>query len=130
MLAGVHENRFKTFIAHDGLFDLKSWFGTTEELWFATWDIGAYWDPANAHAYKHFNPSEYANKWHTPILIIQGGIDYRVPVEQGLQAFQLAQLKGIKSKLLYFPEENHWVLHPQNAIAWQREFFNWLKETL
>ncbi|MBV8254821.1 MAG: S9 family peptidase [Chitinophaga sp.] len=130
MLAGVHENRFKTFIAHDGLFDLKSWYGTTEELWFANWDIGAYWDKANADTYKHFNPSEYANKWNTPILIIQGGIDFRVPIEQGLQAFQLAQLKGIKSKLLYFPEENHWVLKPQNAIVWQREFFNWLKETL
>ncbi|MBC9911117.1 S9 family peptidase [Chitinophaga varians] len=130
MLAGVHENRFKTFIAHDGLFDLKSWYGTTEELWFANWDIGAYWDPANAKAYKDFNPSEHANKWNTPILIIQGGIDFRVPIEQGLQAFQLAQLKGIKSKLLYFPEENHWVLKPQNAIVWQREFFNWLKETL
>ncbi|NSL89257.1 S9 family peptidase [Chitinophaga sp. Mgbs1] len=130
MLAGVHENRFKTFIAHDGLFDLKSWYGTTEELWFANWDIGAYWDPANAKSYSQFNPSEHANKWNTPILIIQGGIDFRVPIEQGLQAFQLAQLKGIKSKLLYFPEENHWVLKPQNAIVWQREFFSWLKETL
>ncbi|HVI46330.1 MAG TPA: S9 family peptidase [Chitinophaga sp.] len=130
MLAGVHENRFKTFIAHDGLFDLKSWYGTTEELWFANWDLGAYWDAANDNTYKNFNPSEHANKWNTPILIIQGGIDFRVPIEQGLQAFQLAQLKGIKSKLLYFPEENHWVLKPQNAIAWQREFFSWLKETL
>ncbi|MET6999373.1 S9 family peptidase [Chitinophaga defluvii] len=130
MLAGVHENRFKTFIAHDGLFDLKSWYGTTEELWFANWDIGAYWDPANANAYKQFNPSELVAKWNTPILIIQGGIDFRVGIEQGLQAFQLAQLKGIKSKLLYFPEENHWVLKAQNAQVWQREFFNWLKETL
>ena len=130
MLAGVHNNRFKTFIAHDGLFDLKSWYGTTEEMWFANWDIGAYFDPANEKAYKEFNPSEYANKWNTPILIIQGGIDFRVPIEQGLQAFQLAQLKGIKSKLLYFPEENHWVLKAQNALVWQREFFKWLTETL
>lgn len=130
MLAGLHENRFKTFIAHDGLFDLKSWYGTTEELWFANWDIGAYWDPANANAYKQFNPSELVATWNTPILIIQGGIDFRVGIEQGLQAFQLAQLKGIKSKLLYFPEENHWVLKAQNAQVWQREFFNWLKETL
>jgi len=130
MLAGVHENRFKTFIAHDGLFDLKSWYGTTEELWFANWDIGAYWDPANANAYKQFNPSELVTKWNTPILIIQGGIDFRVGIEQGLQAFQVAQLKGIKSKLLYFPEENHWVLKAQNAQVWQREFFSWLKETL
>lgn len=130
MLAGVHNNRFKTFIAHDGLFDLKSWYGTTEELWFANWDIGAYWDAANAKIYQEFNPSTYAAKWNTPILIIQGGIDFRVPIEQGLQAFQLAQLKGIKSKLLYFPDENHWVLKAQNALVWQREFFKWLKETL
>jgi len=130
MLAGVHNNRFKTFIAHDGLFDLKSWYGTTEELWFANWDIGAWWDAANAASHNEFNPSSYANKWNTPILIIQGGKDFRVGIEQGLQAFQLAQLKGIKSKLLYFPEENHWVLKAQNALVWQREFFKWLNETL
>jgi dipeptidyl aminopeptidase/acylaminoacyl peptidase len=130
MLAGVHNNRFKTFIAHDGLFDLKSWYGTTEELWFANWDIGAYWESANQKIYKDFNPSEYVNKWNTPIMIVQGGIDFRVGIEQGLQAFQVAQLKGIKSKLLYFPEENHWVLKAQNALVWQREFFKWLSETL
>lgn len=130
MLAGIHNNRFKTFISHDGLFDLKSWYGTTEEMWFANYEIGAYWDAANAKSYKEFNPSELANKWNTPILIIQGGNDFRVGIEQGLQAFQLAQLKGIKSKLLYFPEENHWVLKAQNALVWQREFFKWLTETL
>jgi len=130
MLAGVHNNRFKTFIAHDGLFDLKSWYGTTEELWFANWDIGAWWEAANNNSYQEFNPSNFANNWHTPILIIQGGKDFRVGIEQGLQAFQLAQLKGIKSKLLYFPEENHWVLSAQNALVWQREFFKWLEETL
>lgn len=130
MLAGVHEKRFKTFIAHDGLFDLRSWYGTTEELWFANWDIGAYWDEANAKSHAQFNPSNYVNKWNTPIMIVQGGIDFRVGIEQGLQAFQAAQLKGIKSKLVYFPEENHWVLGAQNAITWQREFFSWLKETL
>ncbi|ATL46453.1 S9 family peptidase [Chitinophaga caeni] len=130
MLAGVHENRFKTFIAHDGLFDLRSWYGTTEELWFANYDIGAYWDKANAKIYEQFNPSQFVDKWNTPILIIQGGIDFRVGIEQGLQAFQAAQLHGIKSKLLYFPTENHWVLSPQNAIVWQREFFDWLKNTL
>ncbi|MBA3830023.1 MAG: S9 family peptidase [Taibaiella sp.] len=131
MLAGMHNNRFKTFIAHDGLFDLKSWFGTTEELWFPYWDIkGPYWQKPEPKAYEQFNPSNFVSKWNTPIMIIQGGIDYRVPVEQGLEAFQAAQLKGIKSKLLYLPNENHWVLHPQNAIAWQREFFGWLRETL
>jgi dipeptidyl aminopeptidase/acylaminoacyl peptidase len=131
MLAGMHGNRFKTFIAHDGLFDLKSWYGTTEELWFPNWDInGAYWKKPTPISYEKYNPSNFVNKWNAPILIIQGGMDYRVPVEQGLEAFQAAQLHGIKSKLLYFPNENHWVLHPQNGIAWQREFFSWLDETL
>lgn len=131
MLAGIHNHRFKTFIAHDGLFDMKSWYGTTEELWFANWDIGGpYWAKPQPKAYTDFNPSNFVDKWETPILIIQGGIDFRVPIEQGLEAFQAAQLRGIKSKLLYFPDENHWVLQAQNGILWQREFFNWLKETL
>lgn len=131
MLAGMHNNRFKTFIAHDGLFDLKSWYGTTEELWFANWDIGGpYWEKPTPKSYEKFNPSNFVDKWNTPIMIIQGGIDYRVPIEQGLEAFQAAQLKGIKSKLLYLPNENHWVLHPQNALVWQREFYKWLDETL
>nr|MBC7614247.1 S9 family peptidase [Pseudopedobacter sp.] len=131
MLAGIHENRFKTFIAHEGLFDLRSWYGTTEELFFANKDIGGnYWTANSPKSYKNFNPVEFVKNWNTPIMIVQGGIDYRVPVEQGLEAFQAAQLKGIKSKLLYFPEENHWVLNGQNALVWQREFFDWLKETL
>ncbi|RYE23415.1 MAG: S9 family peptidase [Sphingobacteriales bacterium] len=131
MLAGMHNNRFKTFIAHDGLFDLKSWYGTTEELWFANWDIGGnYWQKDAPQSYAKFNPSNFVDKWTAPIMIVQGGIDYRVPVEQGLEAFQAAQLRGIKSKLLYLPNENHWVLHAQNGIAWQREFFKWLDETL
>jgi dipeptidyl aminopeptidase/acylaminoacyl peptidase len=131
MLAGVHNNRFKTFIAHDGLFDLKSWYGTTEELWFANWDIGgAYWKAPPPTSYEKFNPSNFVNKWNAPIMIIQGGTDYRVPIEQGLEAFQAAKLHGLKAKLLYLPNENHWVLHPQNGIAWQREFYKWLDETL
>ena len=131
MLAGMHNNRFKSFIAHDGLFDLKSWYGTTEELWFANWDIGgSYWKSPTPISYDRFNPSNFVNKWNTPIMIIQGGIDFRVPVEQGLEAFQAARLHNVKAKLLYLPNENHWVLHPQNGIAWQREFFKWLDETL
>lgn len=131
MLAGIHQNRFKTFIAHCGLFDMRSWYGTTEEMWFANWDLGGnYWDKPVPKAYSQFNPSDYVANWNTPIMIIQGGLDFRVPTEQGLQAFKAAQLKGIKSKLLYFPNENHWVLHAQNGLVWQREFFNWLKETL
>jgi dipeptidyl aminopeptidase/acylaminoacyl peptidase len=134
MLEAFHNGRFKSFISHDGVFDLKSMSGTTEELWFTNWDIGGnYWDKKNKVAQKafdKFSPSNFIDKWNTPILIVQGGKDYRVPVEQGLQAFQAAQLKGIKSRLLYFPDENHWVLTPQNAIVWQHEFFKWLEETL
>lgn len=131
MLAGMHEGRFKSFIAHDGLFDLKSWYGTTEELWFANWDIGGpYWSEKLPAAYAKYDPSKYVHKWDTPIMIVQGGLDFRVGIEQGLEAFQAAQLRGIKSKLLYYPNENHWVLHPQNGIAWHREFFGWLEETV
>lgn len=131
MLAGIHENRFKTFIAHDGLFDMKSWYGTTEELWFANWDLGGnYWQKPQPKAFTEFNPSNFVDKWNTPIMVVQGGIDFRVPYEQGQEAFQAAKLKGLKTKFLYFPNENHWVLHAHNALVWQREFFDWLKETL
>ncbi|HLG40560.1 MAG TPA: S9 family peptidase, partial [Chitinophagaceae bacterium] len=134
MLAGIHNNRFRTFIAHDGIFDTRSMYGTTEEMWFVNWDYGGpYWDKTNAKAqkaYNQFNPVNYVDKWNRPILIVQGGKDYRVPIEQGLQAFQAAQLRGIKSKLLYFPDENHWVLTAQNALIWQREFYKWLEETM
>ncbi len=133
-LAGIHQGRFKTFIAHDGIFDWRSMYGTTEELFFVNWDLGgAYWDKNNAVAqksYHDFNPAEKVQNWDTPIMIIQGGIDYRVPVGQGLAAFQAAQLKGIKSKLLYFPKENHWVLNNENSLIWEKEFYKWLKETL
>lgn len=131
MLAGIHNNRFKSFIAHDGLFDLKSWYGTTEELWFANFDIGGpYWQSPQPESYKKFDPSLYVANWNTPIMIIQGGLDFRVGIEQGLEAFQAAQLRGVKSKLLYFPNENHWILHAHNGVAWHREFFKWLDETL
>lgn len=133
-LAGNHNKRFKSLIAHDGVFNLESMYGTTEELFFTTWDFGgAYWDKKNDKAQKtfaDFNPIHYVDKWDTPILIIQGGIDFRVPIGQSQEAFQAAQLRGIKSRFLYFPDENHWVLKPQNALVWQREFFKWLKETL
>ncbi len=133
-LAGIHNNRFKTFIAHDGVFDLRSMYGTTEELWFVNWDGGGnYWDKKNLIAqntYAKFSPSNFVDKWNTPILIYQGGKDYRVPIEQGLQAFSAAQVKGIKSRLVYLPDENHWVLQAQNALVWQREFYKWLEETL
>ena len=133
-LAGIHNNRFKTFISHDGVFNTQSMFGTTEEVFFNNWDFGGpYWDKNNADAqkaYNQFNPMNFVDKWNTPILIIQGGKDYRVCIGQAQEAFQAAQLRGIKSRFLYFPEENHWVLKPQNGMVWQREFYKWLKETL
>ena len=133
-LAGIHQKRFKSFIAHCGVFNLQSMYGTTEELFFNNHEIGGpYWEKENAIAqksYKEFNPIEKITEWDTPILIIHGGKDYRVPEEQGFQAFTAAQLRGIKSEFLYFPDENHWVLQPQNGLLWQRTFFKWLKETL
>jgi len=132
-LEGQHEGRFKTFISHDGVFDFKSMYGTTDEIFFENWEKGGpYWDKNNAVAKRSFDqsPSNFVDKWNTPIMIIQGGRDYRVPIEQGQQAFQAAQLKGIKSRFLYIPDENHWVLSAQNALVWQREFYKWLDETL
>ncbi len=133
-LAGIHEKRFKSFIAHDGIFDWRSMYGTTEEIFFVNQDLGgAYWEKDNVAAqksYNQFNPVNFVKNWDTPIMIIQGEKDYRVPTEQGLGAFQAAQLLGIKSKLLYFPNENHWILKDQDALVWQREFYKWLSETL
>ena len=133
-LASRHEGRFKSFISHDGIFNWRSMYGTTEELFFVNWDLGgAYWDKENAAAqrsYTKFNPINFVDKWDSPILIIQGGKDFRVPIGQGLEAFQAAQLQGIKSRLLFFPEENHWVLSAQNSLVWQREFYKWLEETV
>jgi dipeptidyl aminopeptidase/acylaminoacyl peptidase len=132
-LEGLHNGRFKTFIAHDGVFDFRSMYGTTDEMFFENWEKGgAYWEKNNAVAQRSFaqSPSNMVDKWNTPIFIIQGGKDYRVPIEQGQGAFQAAQLKGIKSKFLYLPDENHWVLSAQNALVWQREFYKWLDETL
>ncbi len=132
-LEGQHEGRFKTFISHDGVFDFRSMYGTTDEMFFENWEKGgSYWDKNNAVAQRSFSqsPSNFIDKWNTPIMIIQGGRDYRVPIEQGQQAFQAAQLKGIKSRFLYIPDENHWVLSAQNALVWQREFYKWLDETL
>ncbi len=130
-LAGIHDGRFNTFIAHDGIFNTRSMYGTTEELFFVNYDMGgAYWERDNSIAMKgfgDFNPIEMVDQWTAPMLIIQK--DYRVPIGQSLEACQAAQLRGIKSKLLFFPEENHWVLQ-RKMLVWQREFFSWLEETL
>lgn len=130
-LAGIHEGRFSSFISHAGLFNMTSWYGTTEELFFANWDVGGpYWDKKNDKSYVDYSPHTLVNKWDTPILIFHGGRDYRVPKSQGFEAYQAAQLKGLKSRLVYFPEENHWILSPHNAMIWQNEFYKWLNETL
>lgn len=131
MLAGIHENRFKSFISHCGLFNLESWYGSTEELFFANYDIGGnYWQPTPPKSYELFSPHKFADNWNTPMMVIHGGKDFRVPYTQGLEAYQVARLKGLKSRLLFFPEEGHWVLQPQNGVLWHSEFFKWLDETL
>jgi dipeptidyl aminopeptidase/acylaminoacyl peptidase len=131
LLAGKHEGRFKTFIAHCGLFDITSWYPSTEEMFFAKHDMGgAPWDANLVKAYTDFNPQQFAKNWDTPLLVIHGGRDFRVPEGQGMEAFGTAQLRGIPSRFLYFPNEGHWILKPQNAILWQRVFFDWLGRTL
>ena len=130
-LAGVHENRFKCFISHCGLFNLESWYGTTEELFFANSDIGGeYYNVKLSQEYLDNSPHRKVENWNTPMLIFHGEQDFRVPLNQGLEAFQALQLKGIESKLILFPDENHFVLQPQNAIIWHREFYAWLDKHL
>lgn len=130
-LAGKHQKRFKAFIAHAGLFDLQSWYPTTEELFFAKHDIGGpYYDGNQSRTYKEFSPSAFVQNWDTPILVIHGQRDFRVPVEQGMEAFGVAQLRGIPSRFLYFPDEGHWIMRPQNSVLWNRVFFDWLARYL
>jgi len=130
-LAGIHEGRFKTFISHCGLYNLESWYASTEELFFANWDIGGpYWEQPTPKSYNLFSPHKLVQNWDTPILVIHNELDFRVPLNQGLEAFTAAQLKGIPSKLLYYPDEGHWVLKPQNGVMWHREFYGWLEEWL
>lgn len=129
-LAGHHEGRFKAFISHCGVYNFESMYAETEETWFPNYDYGgAYWKNPKPVSYK-YSPHLYVGKWDTPILIITGENDLRIPYTESLQAFNAAQLRGIPSKLLYFPEESHWVLKPQNSILWQREFFSWLDKYL
>ena len=129
-LAGNHNKRFKAFIAHCGMFNLESWYGTTEEMWFANHDLGgAYWEKPSPKSYD-FSPHRFVGNWDTPIMVIHGGRDFRIPYTEGMQAFDAAQLKGIPSRFLFFPNENHFVLKPQNSVLWQREFFRWLDEWL
>lgn len=130
-LAGHHNKRFKALIAHDGVFDLQSMYGTTEEIWFPDYDIGgAYWKSPMPESYAKFNPINFVKNWDAPILIIHNEKDFRVPVEQGMEAFTAAQLQNIPSRFLCFPDENHWVTKPQNSVLWQRIFFDWLDRYL
>ena len=133
-LAGIHEKRFKAFIAHDGAFNLAAMYTETEENWFSNWEYDeAYWhrpQMPNAKKTYHDSPHKMVEKWDTPILCIHGEKDYRINATQGMSAFNAARMKGIPAELLIFPDENHWVLKPQNGILWQRTFFDWLDRWL
>ena len=133
-LAGIHNKRFKSLIAHDGAFNLESMYTDTEEAWFSNWEYDdAYWNKdKSASAQRTYANSPHLNvdKWDTPILCIHGEKDYRINANQGMGAFNAARLRGIPAELLLFPDENHWVLKPQNGILWQRTFFNWLDRWL
>ena len=132
-LAGHHDKRFKAFIAHDGIFNMEMQYLETEEKWFANWDMGgAYWDKKNKIAQRTFanSPHLFVGEWDTPILCIHGEKDYRILANQSMAAFDAAKMRGIEAQLLIFPDENHWVLKPQNGILWQRTFFAWLDKWL
>ena len=133
-LAGHHDKRFKAFISHDGAFNLAAMYPETEENWFSNWEYDeAYWHRPqlpNAKKTYHNSPHKFVEKWDTPILCIHGEKDYRINATQGMSAFNAARMKGIPAELLIFPDENHWVLKPQNGVLWQRTFFNWLDRWL
>ena len=132
-IAGHHDKRFKAFIAHDGIFHMEMQYLETEEKWFANWDMGgAYWEKDNKIAQRTFanSPHKFVDKWDTPILCIHGEKDYRILANQAFAAFDAAKMRGIDAELLVFPDENHWVLQPQNGILWQRTFIGWLDKYL
>jgi len=131
--AGHHNKRFKAFISHCGIFNFEQMYTTTEEMWFENWDMGgSYWDKDNAAAQRSFSfsPHKFVDKWDTPILVIHGENDYRIPFTQGMAAYNAAIMRGIPAEFLLLRNENHWVLKPQNGILWQRSFFNWLDKWL
>lgn len=132
-LAGHHDKRFKAFIAHDGIFNMEMQYLETEEKWFANWDMGgAYWEKQNTTAQRTFanSPHLFVEKWDTPILCIHGEKDFRILANQAMAAFDAAVMRGVPAELLIYPDENHWVLKPQNGILWQRTFFEWLDQWL
>jgi dipeptidyl aminopeptidase/acylaminoacyl peptidase len=127
-LMGNHADRFRCMISHCGVFNLESMYGSTEELFFVNYDLGGpYWKSAAIRrAYEEFSPHRYAGQWKTPLLVIHGEKDFRVPLTQGMEAFTAAQVQGVPSRFLYFPNEGHWVSSPQNSVLWHRVFFDWL----
>ena len=132
-LAGHHNKRFKAFIAHDGFFNMEQQYLETEELWFTNWDLGgAYWEKNNPAVQRSYanSPHLFVDKWDTPILCIHGEKDFRILASQGMADYNAAKLRGVPAQLLIFPDENHWVLKPQNGILWQRTFFAWLDKWL
>lgn len=132
-LAGMHNKRFKAFIAHNGMYNFESFYAATEETFFPNHDFGgSYWDKENKVAQRTFanSPHKLVQNWDTPIMVVVGENDFRIPYTEGLQAFNAAQLRGVPSKLLMFHNETHFVTKPQNAIIWQREFFGWLDQWL
>jgi dipeptidyl aminopeptidase/acylaminoacyl peptidase len=132
-LAGNHKGRFKAFISHCGIFNFEQQYVTTEEMWFENFDMkGPFWDTSNKAAQRSFSfsPHKYVQNWDTPILIITGGNDFRIPFTQGMGAYNAAVLRGVPAEFLFFPDESHWVLKPQNGILWQRVFFRWLDKWL
>lgn len=115
-------------ISHCGVFNLESMYGSTEELFFVDWDLGGpYWESDEVQKeYNQFSPNRFIGRWETPLLVIHGQKDFRVPVTQGMEAFTAAQVKGVPSRFLYYPNEGHWVVKPQNGVLWHRVFFDWL----
>ena len=132
-LAGNHNKRFAALLAHAGIFNMEMQYLETEEMWFANWDMGgAYWEKDNAAAQRTFanSPHRFVDRWDTPIMISHGEYDYRILASQGMAAFNAAKLRGIPAEMVIFPDENHWILKPQNAVLWQRLFFRWFDKWL
>ena len=128
-IAGNWPERFKCIVNHAGIFDQRTMYYTTEELWFTEWENGGpyFTVPAN---HEKFNPATYVTKWRTPMLVTHGGLDYRVPYSQGLATFTALQRRGIESRFVFFPDENHWILKPANSLQWHREVLDWLNKHL
>ena len=132
-LAGNHDKRFAALLAHAGIFNTEAQYLETEEMWFANWDMGgAFWDKDNAVAQRTFatSPHRFVDRWDTPIMISHGEKDYRILASQGMAAFNAAKMRGIPAEMVIFPDENHWILKPQNAVMWQRLFFRWFDRWL